>query len=140
MSAFFAKIISFFMTILAFFGLVKPQEKPEAVVYDNAVITVEDNKLTIDLEANPTTGYEWTYTVVKGDPASVTDKYVADKVPAGVVGSGGTEIFTVIAEEDGEYSIRFDYLRSFEDDSVIKTVTVSFTVENGVVTESITTA
>ena len=58
MQAIFAKIIAFFMSILAFFGLVKPTTGPERFEGDYKA-TVMEEKIEFQLDANATTGYEW---------------------------------------------------------------------------------
>lgn len=53
------------------------------------IITVNSGDIfTIKLNENPTTGYSWNLTLGNGLQL-VSDQYIAKKVPAGIVGSGG---------------------------------------------------
>lgn len=127
MASFFAKIISFFMAILAFFGLVKPADKP-VTVSEPGVFVTEDNKLLVALDANSTTGYQWTFEEVEN--VKLTDSYyVTDEAPAGMTGVGGTQYFVFTPEKEGEYEIKFSYSRSFEANSVINMSDVKFRVD-----------
>jgi len=65
----------------------------------------------IDLEANPTTGYQWNPSFPAGKLRLV--QRVA--VPASAhLGTAGVERFTFEALESGEVEIRFDYKRAWE--------------------------
>ena len=75
--------------------------------------------LTIVLEGNPTTGYQWQ--IGKIDGASVREEgkpeYVAKKRPAGMVGVGGTFVFRFKAVKPGKSEIKLVYLRPWEKDT-----------------------
>lgn len=71
----------------------------------------------IQLESNPTTGYSWRL----AKPASLFDVAKDDYKPApkepGVVGSGGTQIITLRAKQQGEETLSFEYVRPWEKDT-----------------------
>lgn len=70
---------------------------------------------TIQLDANPTTGYGW-YLLSGKDPWKlVSRKYAMDSSKPGMVGVGGKETFTFKAESVGSGFLRLLYLRSFEE-------------------------
>jgi inhibitor of cysteine peptidase len=75
--------------------------------------------LTIALEGNPTTGYQWQ--TGKIDGASVREEgkpeYAAKKHPAGMVGVGGTFVFRFKAVKPGKSAIKLVYLRPWEKDT-----------------------
>ena len=78
---------------------------------------VPGQKVTLEFESNPTTGYFWNYTV-SGDAgaiAEVSSDYVADPVPEGVVGSGGAQVFVFEGLASGEAMLSFSYERGPED-------------------------
>lgn len=131
MTALFAKIISFFMAILAFFGLVKPaDDKPVVTDYEDCIVEVsEKDEVVVALGANPTTGYTWIYETEKGD-AAVTGKYVSSDTTGTIAGAGGTQYFYITPAAPGEYKIVFTYLRTFEKDSELYTHTVEFRVDD----------
>lgn len=84
-------------------------------------------KLNLKLESNPTTGYYW---YLKDIDASQLDQlsedYVADRVPDGVVGSGGHQIFVFEALSTGRSRLQLAYQRSPID--VAETLTLAIRV------------
>lgn len=69
---------------------------------------------TVSLDSNGTTGYTWK--IAEMDQAILEktgEKYVADLVAPGTVGSGGTQIFTFKALAAGKTRLRLVYLRPF---------------------------
>ena len=61
--------------------------------------------VTIRLKENPTTGFSWVVTLPEG-LSMVDDKYAPDTVPAGIVGSGGTHIWTLRPDRAGTFTFR----------------------------------
>lgn len=84
--------------------------------------------LTLRLDSNPSTGYYWTQT--GGDDAVVTqlsDDYIADPAPEGIVGSGGTQVLVYKGVAPGTARVTLSYERSPEDvaETLILNVEVS---------------
>ena len=114
MQAIFAKIIAFFMSILAFFGLVKPTEGPERFEGDYKA-TVMEEKIEFQLDANATTGYKWGY-FINGDAVEKTDDhYEVYEHEAGMAGVGGVQFFTFTAVKPGKATVTFNYARNWEE-------------------------
>jgi inhibitor of cysteine peptidase len=71
----------------------------------------------VELSANRTTGYTWV-AVLGGDPVLVQQgpaRYIASQSEdSKVVGAGGTEIFTFVANGVGEQQLDFEYRRPWE--------------------------
>lgn len=82
--------------------------------------TIEDESvLIVSLEANATTGYEWTFTLSdEGMLDCVSEEYLADESPEGMVGTGGTYIATFRPAMNGAgwVTITFSYARPWETD------------------------
>jgi inhibitor of cysteine peptidase len=77
----------------------------------------EGDSLEIILQANPTTGYRWE--VASNDTSVLKNigiEYQADKVPSGIVGSGGKTIMRFMAIKEGETFLQLVYRRPFEKD------------------------
>jgi len=75
------------------------------------------DSLEIILQANPTTGYRWE--VASNDTSVLKNigiEYQADKVPSGIVGSGGKTIMRFMAIKEGETFLQLVYRRPFEKD------------------------
>jgi len=73
-------------------------------------------KMVMRLESNPTTGYYWQQ--IAGDAGiveQISEGYLADPTPVGLVGSGGVQEFTYAANAVGKTSLTFSYQRSAED-------------------------
>ena len=120
MQAFFAKIVAFFMSILAFFGLVKPTTNPTGPEQfeGNCIATVIEQDIEFQLKANATTGYEWQY-LIEGDAAKLKEKhYEVYEHEQGMVGVGGVQYFTFTAVKPGKATVTFNYARSFEKGSI----------------------
>ena len=71
---------------------------------------------TISLSSNPTTGYSWMLTkpLDKNHLELVSNTYVSDKHPVGMVGVGGTETWTFKALKAGKAQIDMANTRSWE--------------------------
>lgn len=73
-------------------------------------------KLVVRIASNPTTGYYWSQ--VAGNEAIValiSEGFLADPVPDGVAGSGGTQEFTFDAIRKGRTEIVLSYKRHESD-------------------------
>ena len=71
--------------------------------------------LEIVLKANPTTGYRWEVASVDSTILKNTGvEYKPDKVPRGIVGSGGKSILRFRATKKGETDLKLIYHRPFE--------------------------
>ena len=77
----------------------------------------------VSLKSNPSTGYSWKWnkkqTLNLVD--SVTTTYNPTKVEAGIVGSGGNEIWKFKGKETGVDTLTFEYCRSWEPNSTVET-------------------
>ena len=69
--------------------------------------------LTLKLAENPTTGYTWNLTVSNGLKI-VNDTYVPSDKTGTMVGSGGTHVWVILAEQPGMQYIDGIYKRSWE--------------------------
>jgi inhibitor of cysteine peptidase len=72
---------------------------------------------TIELPANWTTGYRWYAQplAVKSIVGISKSEYIPKK--SGLIGSGGTQVFTLRARRQGTITIVFEYKRSWEKDT-----------------------
>ena len=69
--------------------------------------------VVVSLDANPTTGYEWTFTA--GDTFAIEkSEYVPDPNPDELVGSGGTQIVTLRVTATGTSDLTGYYARPWE--------------------------
>ena len=84
--------------------------------------------LVVKLDANPTTGYEWTFQI---DGSAVPASDGAQPK----TGEGGVHTFNFKADGSGEATLTFTYARSWEASDSDKTVVLHATVENGAFTQ-----
>ena len=84
-----------------------------------------DELYTVSLPSNPTTGYSWEVKIESELISLVSQEYQGHG--AEMVGAGGVEIFTLLAQESGQIQITFSYLRSWED-GPIKQKTYNLTI------------
>lgn len=63
----------------------------------------------IPLRSNPSTGYSWTITYMPHYLRVINEKFVPDPHPPGLVGVGGTQVFTFVAGYAGDDVLSFVY-------------------------------
>ncbi|MCL2492175.1 MAG: protease inhibitor I42 family protein [Coriobacteriia bacterium] len=91
----------------------------------------KDKQFTVKLDGNPTTGFEWTYTMEPdGIVKEVSNDYTQDAAPPGYTGVGGTYTWVFEGVEPGKATLVFEYARSWEDDPPADTVTYTLTVDD----------
>lgn len=74
---------------------------------------------TIELESNPTTGYEWEYSLDKEGIVEVEkDTYVPDENSNELVGAGGIQTYEIKGLKEGSVTLTLVYKRSWEDDTI----------------------
>ncbi len=79
-----------------------------------AVHLKQGAELVVSLESNPSTGFDWK--VVESVPPQLTakdDTFETSATP-GVVGAGGTRVFTYMAAVFGTGDLDLEYVRSWE--------------------------
>ena len=70
----------------------------------------------IQLESNPTTGYSWRLSKQPALFDLAKDEYKPAAKQPNVVGSGGTQVITLRAKQQGEEILKFEYVRPWEKD------------------------
>ena len=92
--------------------------------------------LSVVLDENVTTGYEWTYEVegdavqpTNDEPLSAED--LGEKGEEPLVGAPAAHLFEFAPKGSGEATITLRYERSWEDAKPAKTVVIRTTVEDG---------
>jgi inhibitor of cysteine peptidase len=95
---------------------------------DNTTVTVPvGSNITISLDENPTTGYEWNVTSSTG-LQYVNDTYIAPDTQ--LVGAGGVHVWEYIAAEKGSGEFSAIYMRSWENITGNETAfSMAFTIE-----------
>ncbi|MBQ9989201.1 MAG: protease inhibitor I42 family protein [Clostridia bacterium] len=84
---------------------------------------------TAALEANITTGYEWTCTTEpSGIVTLVKSEYVPHEAEPGLVGGGGTQLFEFQGVQPGEAVVQCVYQRAWET-APIRTETIVLVVD-----------
>lgn len=78
---------------------------------------------TVTLPGNPTTGYQWTYSISRPDVVSMRGSYVPPSID--IPGRGGTYTFYGRGMSRGTTYITFYYGREWEDQPIeMKTYTI----------------
>jgi len=70
------------------------------------------DELHIQLEENPSTGYQWNYTIP--DAFSVPEDKFSMPEGSGIPGQGGIHTWILKAEQKGTYELNWIYKRSWE--------------------------
>jgi predicted secreted protein len=96
--------------------VVGPRDVPENGVLAGTINAYAGQEIVIKLKSNPTTGYSWL--LADELDAKILEfkgsKYVPDAVAAGIVGSGGQEVWTFMALAPGKDEISLKYVRPWE--------------------------
>ena len=69
----------------------------------------------IELEGNPTTGYEWTCIIEDDSIAKLEAIFEADETTSAITGEGGTYLFTVTGLKEGKTTVTCKYARGWEE-------------------------
>ncbi len=88
----------------------------------------EPQTATLKLSANPTTGYEWSFTQT---PTSIdiSSEYVQGAAEEEMVGVGGIETFTLTPTKAGSTELNFYYKQPWDEDSLDTRLTYEVTVD-----------
>lgn len=102
----------------------------------DGMVAYEGDTLTVELESNPTTGYEWACEIDGSAVVAESDEYVAaSQGGEAKEGEGGTHTFVFKADGSGEATITLKYARSWESTDDDKTLVLKATVDNGKFTQ-----
>jgi predicted secreted protein len=69
----------------------------------------------IELEANPTTGYQW-FPILEPHVLELQDRTY--EAVSTALGAGGTERVTLLGRKRGEFPVRFEYRRPWESEPI----------------------
>lgn len=86
-------------------------------------------EVVVELESNPTTGYEWAL-LEEPDPSvlRLADQEYEPTTPPDVAGGGGVERWTFETRGGGSVTLRMGYQRTFEDRPPVEEFTVTINV------------
>jgi|GEM_PF-2866344 len=122
MAAIFQRIIAFFMSILAFFGITfgGGDKTPDNEPRETEEIVITESKVEFSFFSNPSTGYSWEIEL-DGDSVEKTGENFVSNDHGGMAGAGGTVTYTFTAVKEGVTTITFRYLRPWENEEPINT-------------------
>ena len=94
-----------------------PEKPKTGAVYDgeNYSAVVEDDNLTLDLQSNITTGFEWIITEGPEKMEVVSEEYNSEETDEPVCGAPGTTRYVIKALEEGEGTMKLCYCRGSEE-------------------------
>ncbi len=123
-------------------GTAASGDEPKAPVKSAQELTAADNGKTVNvkvgdvvaisLKGNRTTGYSWRTAKLDGKAVEQTGdpKYTTNSHKPGMVGVGGTFLFTFKAAKPGETQISLEYVRPWEKSKKpVQTFAVTIEVE-----------
>jgi predicted secreted protein len=119
-------------TVLILSALAGCSETPQGSVYgkeDTNITVSKGDTFIIQLEENPTTGYEWRISVSDDSIVTLTrDEYAAQTKESNIEGAGGTHSYQFKSAGKGAAQITFVYERSFEENSAVEMIVYNVTV------------
>lgn len=93
--------------------------------------TYSDASLYVKLDANYTTGYQWTATIDGTSLQLTQENYTPHEAPSDMVGVGGTWTCTLTAACDGLATVRLIYARPWDKTDIAEIHTLKVSVSNG---------
>jgi len=94
------------------------------------IMALVGQSIRVNLAGNASTGYSWLITTNQGNAVSETGPATYIPNGGGGAGSGGVYSFAFHADQAGQTLLSFEYARSWEPGSGIRTFRVSFDVRN----------
>mgnify|MGYP003291685433 CR=1 FL=1 len=86
--------------------------------------------LVIELEGNPTTGYQWAVAEGTGmELIDIKEEYIQNEHEEGMAGVGGVYKYTITGLKPGTASVTFLYKRAWEETEEDKKVVYTITVD-----------
>lgn len=90
--------------------------EPQATTSISSIEATTGDSFSVDLDANPTTGYQWELDFDSEYLQLLNRKYVPRATETDLVGAGGTDTFNFRALKPGDTEMTFSYLRPWEKD------------------------
>lgn len=109
------------VVLAAAFTACTENDKPKTgAVYDGEKYSavVENDTLTLDLQSNITTGFEWIITEGPEKMEVLSEEYISEETDEPVCGAPGTTRYVIKALEEGEGTMKLCYCRDGEDGEV----------------------
>lgn len=98
---------------------------------DRQTITIAvGQQLDVRLPSNPTTGYQWTAGVLHAGPVALTRPAAFQQSSSGLLGAGGTQVFSYRGVATGRVQLSFDYARSWEHTAPAKHLAITVVVRS----------
>ena len=72
------------------------------------------NTYKIELDSNPTTGYDWHYEMTN-NIINFEKEYDSSNCKEGIVGCGGKAIYTLTPLKEGKTTVEFKYCRGYQE-------------------------
>ncbi len=84
----------------------------------------------LKLQANPTTGYDWKFTMSEEGVVSLADgEFTLDSKEPQMVGVGGFYQYMVVGEKEGEMTLTCAYLQNDDPTTTVVSLSYTFTVD-----------
>ena len=94
---------------------VSPASAECAYAWNQATEVAVDGTLTVTLESNPTTGFEWELVIITDETVLEEEGHAFMAPETGApLGAGGEEIWTFTALKEGKSTISMEYRRPWE--------------------------
>ena len=114
------KTLLFILGLLVLAGCTsKKNEQPEIVKDPNTIV----------FDANPTTGYAWSYKWNQDGIIELDEEYISDQIDKEVTGSGGKMVYKIKPLKEGTTTVTFTYQRPWESTDSDSIVVYEITVD-----------
>lgn len=92
---------------------------------------VSENDVSMAFAGNPTTGYDWSYTLSQdGILSEVSNQYVPSETEMELVGAGGIYTWIFEAVSPGDVTVTFTYVQPWSNEAPAETLAFSFHVDD----------
>ena len=125
------KFFSALVTTVCLFAIVFALVSCKSTSTEKSWYSYSDQAVFVTLDANYTTGYEWTVNIEGASVQLGEEAYTPHEAPSDMVGVGGTWTCKLNAATNGNATVSFTYTRPWDKTDIAETHTLQVSVSNG---------
>ena len=125
------KVLSAIAIFLCLFSITLVLASCKSTTKEESWFNYSENSIYVTLDANYTTGYEWTVNIEGSCVQLKEENYTPLDAPLGMVGVGGTWTCILDAACNGDATVNFIYARPWDTTDIAQTHTLQISVSNG---------
>ena len=125
------KFFSALVNTVCLFAIVFALVSCKSTSTEKSWYSYSDQAVFVTLDANYTTGYEWTVNIEGASVQLGEEAYTPHEAPSDLVGVGGTWTCQLNATTNGDATVNFTYLRPWDKTDIAESHSLQVSVRNG---------